>query len=177
MRSRLTAQKLREFMEALAAEAQSSGNVYFTGGATALLLGIREQTIDVDLKLDPEPSGVFKAIAALKNKLDLNVELAAPSDFIPVAPDWQTRSVYIDRFGLVSFYHFDLLAQALSKIERGYANDLDDAKAFLRAADRTPGDLWHYYQSVQPNLERYPAINPADLERKVRFFIESYGAS
>ena len=45
-------------MQELAAAARSPGNVYFTGGATALLLGFRDQTIDIDLKLDPERCGV-----------------------------------------------------------------------------------------------------------------------
>ena len=56
----------RRMVEELAAKARGPGNVYFTGGATALLLGLREQTIDVDIKLDPEPAGVFEAIADLK---------------------------------------------------------------------------------------------------------------
>lgn len=59
----------KQFMEELASAARSPGKVYFTGGATALLLGFREQTIDIDLKLDPEPAGAFEAIAALKNRL------------------------------------------------------------------------------------------------------------
>ena len=71
-------------MEELARRAQSNGKVYFTGGATALLLGLREQTIDLDVKFAPEPKGVFEAIGGLKNQLDLNVELAAPDDFVPV---------------------------------------------------------------------------------------------
>jgi hypothetical protein len=56
--------------------------------ATALLLGLRDQTIDLDIKFDPEPRGAFEAIAQLKNSLDVNVKLAAPSDFIPVTSDW-----------------------------------------------------------------------------------------
>ena len=70
-------------MQELAKAAKSPGKVYFTGGATALLLGFREQTIDIDLKLDPEPKGAFEAIAVLKDQLNLNVELASPDDFIP----------------------------------------------------------------------------------------------
>lgn len=41
-------------MRELAAAARSPGKVYLTGGATALLLGFREQTIDIDLKLDSQ---------------------------------------------------------------------------------------------------------------------------
>ena len=68
-------------MRELATAARGPGNIYFTGGATALLLGFREQTIDVDIKMDPEPAGAFEAIATLKNVLDLNIELASPADF------------------------------------------------------------------------------------------------
>ncbi len=39
-------------MQELAGAARGPGKVYFTGGATALLLGFREQTIDIDLKLE-----------------------------------------------------------------------------------------------------------------------------
>ena len=54
------------------------------GGATAVLLGIRDQTIDIDVKLDPEPAGVFESIARLKEQLHVSVELAAPDQFLRV---------------------------------------------------------------------------------------------
>ena len=47
------------------------------GGASAVIIGWRETTLDVDLKLDPEPPGVFEAIALAKDALAINVELAA----------------------------------------------------------------------------------------------------
>src|SRR3989442_14555350 len=96
MRQRVTPAKLQQFMQALASASQSPGKVYLTGGATALLLGFREQTIDIDIKLDPEPKGAFEAIAALKNRLNINVELASPDDFIPVPSDWPERGRHIE---------------------------------------------------------------------------------
>jgi hypothetical protein len=112
MRRKVTVAGLREFMQELARAARSPGKVYFTGGATALLLGFREQTIDIDLKLDPEPEGAFEAIAALKNRLNLNVELASPDDFIPRAGDWRDRSRHIATIGAVEFFHYDFSLQA-----------------------------------------------------------------
>src|SRR5512139_2229800 len=126
MRRKVTPASLQKFMEELAAAARTPGKVYFTGGATALLLGFREQTIDIDLKLDPEPEGVFEAIAVLKNRLDLNVELASPEDFIPRAADWRERSQPIASIGRVQFFHYDFSLQALAKLERGHSQDLDD---------------------------------------------------
>src|SRR5437667_6523854 len=118
MRKQVTIETLKQFMQQLAAAARSPGNVYFTGGATALLLGFREQTIDIDLKLDPEPGGVFEAIAALKNDLHLNVELASPDDFIPAAADWRERSRHIASIGRLEVFHYDFSMQALAKLER-----------------------------------------------------------
>ena len=92
MRQKFTIATLNQFMQKLAAAARSPGKVYFTGGVTALLLGFREQTIEIDLKLGPEPAGAFEAIARLKERLDLNVELASPDDFIPRVADWRERS-------------------------------------------------------------------------------------
>jgi hypothetical protein len=40
MRQRVTVETLRQFMREFAAAAQTPGKVYFTGGATALLLGL-----------------------------------------------------------------------------------------------------------------------------------------
>src|SRR5205809_973253 len=132
MRRKVTIETLNRFMQELAAAARSPGKVYFTGGATALLLGFREQTIDIDLKLDPEPKGAFEAIAALKNRLNLNIELASPDDFIPPAADWRERSRHIASVGRLEFFHYDFSLQALAKLERGHAQDLEDVASFLR---------------------------------------------
>src|SRR2546426_9820114 len=121
MRRKVTIGTLKQFMQELGAAARSPGKVYLTGGATALLLGFRQQTIDIDLKLDPEPEGAFEAIAALKNRLDLNVELASPDDFIPRAADWRERSRHIAAIGQVEYFHYDFSMQALAKEERSHA--------------------------------------------------------
>ena len=141
MRQKLTVETLKQFMQELAAAARSPGKVYFTGGATALLLNFREQTIDIDLKLDPEPEGAFEAIAVLKNRLNLNVELASPDDFIPPAPDWRERSQHIASIGQVQFYHYDFSLQALAKLERGLAHDIEDVERLVRGGYVSAEDL------------------------------------
>src|SRR5437870_2912836 len=95
MRRYVDREKLEEFMKQLGRHATTPGTIYITGGSTALLLGIRNQTIDIDIKLDPEPEGVFEAIAELKISLDVSVELASPDQFIPPLPGWRERSQYI----------------------------------------------------------------------------------
>src|SRR6266404_6137041 len=171
MRRKVTAETLKRFMQELAGAARSPGKVYFTGGATALLLGFRDQTIDIDLKLDPEPAGVFEAIALLKSRLDLNVELASPDDFIPPASDWRERSRHIVSIGQLEFFHYDFALQALAKLERGHAQDLEDVSSFLVGGFVTAAELRNTFAQIKPNLVRYPAIDPRQFKRKVEDFL------
>lgn len=171
MRRKVTIESLKQFMQELAAAARSPGNVYFTGGTTALLLNFRDQTIDIDLKLDPEPAGAFEAIAVLKNSLNLNVELASPEDFIPRAPDWRERSRHIASIGRVQFYHYDFSLQALAKLERGHAQDLQDVLRLVRGGYVGVEELKQRFAEIEPGLLRYPAIDPQQFRQKVADFL------
>ena len=165
--------RIQRFMRSLAEEARGETRVYFTGGATAVLHGWRLSTIDVDVKLLPERDEIFRAIPALKERLSLNVELASPADFIPVRPDWEDRSPFITREGLVSFHHFDLCAQALSKIERGHAQDLEDVSVLLDRGLVHRTELAAYFTAIEPHLYRYPALDPASFKARVERVVGS----
>src|SRR5688572_13666711 len=118
MREVADADRIQRFMRAFGAAAEVPTRVYFTGGATAVLLGWRTSTIDVDIKVEPDTDAMFRAIPRIKESLHLNVELASPVDFIPVPPGWQDRSPFVAQEGRTSFHHFDPYAQALAKVER-----------------------------------------------------------
>lgn len=160
-------------MERLGRSARSRGVVYITGGSTALLLGFRQQTIDIDLKLDPEPSGAFEAIAQLKIDLDLNIELAAPDHFIPQLPGWRERSPLIALYGEVEFRHYDFYAQALSKIERGHETDLKDVRALIDNNHIEVTQLVTYFSSIRADLIRFPAIDASDFEARLNAFLKT----
>jgi hypothetical protein len=167
MRRQVTREKLRQFMEGVAEAAESPGKIYFTGGATALLLGFREQTIDVDIKLDPEPGGVFEKIAELKEKLEINVELASPGDFIPAPPDWREKSRLIAVIGAVQFFHYDFSLQALSKVERGLRHDLEDVRNLIVGGFVTIEGLKNRFSEIETGLLRYPAIDAKKFKESV----------
>lgn len=171
MRRSVSLETLKQFMQELARASRGPGKVYFTGGATALLLGFREQTIDIDLKLDPEPAGAFEAIATLKNRLNLNVELASPEDFIPRTADWRECSRHIASMGGVEFFHYDFALQALAKLERGHAQDLEDVGSFMRGGHVTAQELRTRFGQIEGGLLRYPAIDPQQFRRKLEDFL------
>lgn len=156
---------LEQFMEALGRAARADTRVYFTGGATAVLHGWRNMTIDVDLEIVPDRDELLRAIPALKERLQINVELASPAHFIPELPGWGTRSVFITREGLITFSHYDLYAQALAKIERGHLQDQADVRTMLDTGLVETARLRELFDAVAGELYRYPAINPAAFLR------------
>jgi hypothetical protein len=167
MREVADADRIRRFMRRLGAEADVDTRVYFTGGATAVLLGWRPSTIDVDLRIVPENDRLLRAIPLLKDQLRINVELASPQDFIPVPPGWEERSLFIASEGKIAFYHFDPYAQALAKVERSHAQDLEDVEALVRTGLVDRRRALEYFQRIEPELYRYPAIDPRSYRRAV----------
>lgn len=87
MRQLATAARIRRLLQELGKSTREPATPYLTGGATAVLLGWRDATIDVDVKLVPDRDEVLRAIRDLKNELQINVELASPDLFIPVRDD------------------------------------------------------------------------------------------
>jgi len=154
-------------MRALGREAAIECRVYVTGGATAVLLGWREGTLDVDIAIMPDHDSVLRAIPRLKEELQINVELAAPSDFIPKLPEWETRSPFIVREGKISFHHYDFYSQALAKIERGHDIDRTDVQQMISSGRVKPEKLLQLFEAIESELYRYPAIRPQSFRRAV----------
>ncbi|MPY88648.1 MAG: hypothetical protein GEU99_12070 [Luteitalea sp.] len=163
-------------MCALGAEAKQSARVYFTGGATAVLNGWRATTIDVDLKIVPEQDRLLRAIPRLKEELQINVELAAPDDFIPELPGWEERSTFVQQERRLTFCHYDYYAQVLSKLERGHAQDVADVEEMLRRGLIDRQRLLDLFTAIEPHLYHFPAIDPPTFRRAVVAFVESADA-
>jgi hypothetical protein len=159
--------QVEQFMQRLGAALSHDTRVHLVGGATAVLLGWRDTTIDIDLAVVPESDEVFRAIARLKEELNVNIELASPAQFIPPLPGWDTRSTFIRREGRVSFYHYDFYAQALAKIERGHARDRADVETLFTRGLVEREALLALFEAIAPELYRYPAIDAAAFRKRV----------
>jgi len=167
MRELADSTRIERFMRELGRAVEVEGRVYLTGGATAVLYGWRETTIDVDIKLIPDRDEILREIPRLKEALNLNVELAAPSDFIPLPEGWEVRSPFIRREGKLSFHHFDPVAQALSKVERGHDQDIRDVHELIAAGLVNPAEALIQFKVIEPELYRFPAIDPASFRKAV----------
>jgi hypothetical protein len=167
MRELANRERIERFMDELGRAAQADVRAYLVGGTTAVLMGWRASTVDVDLVMQPENDALFRAIPALKELLRINVELASPAQFIPVPPGWEGRSRFIRSAGRIAFYHFDLYAQALAKVERGHYQDNEDVRQMIaRGLIERPRAL-EYFARIEPELYRFPAIDPASFRRAV----------
>lgn len=154
-------------MKAIAAEAREPGRIYLAGGASAVLEHWRENTVDIDLTIIPESDRILRAIPDLKERFHVNVELAAPSHFVPPLRGWIDRSPFISREGVISFHNFDFYTQALSKLDRGHEKDLIDVDAMVRLGLVQPSRLLSLFEEVEDQLYRYPAIHPPALRAAV----------
>lgn len=168
MRQLTDATRLRAFMRALGERARADGRIYLAGGASAVLLEWRHSTIDIDLELEPALDPLLREIPALKESLQVNVEIATPGHFIPELPGWRDRSPFIVREGSVSFHHYDFYAQALAKIERSHARDEQDVAEMLSRKLVEPGRLLRLFEQIAPELYRYPAIDPESFRARVQ---------
>jgi hypothetical protein len=173
MRELADAERIHRLMRALGAEADQEGAVYFTGGATAVLLGWRESTIDIDVLFAPESDALMQAIPRLKNDLRINVELASPADFIPVPAGWEERRLFVAREGRLSFYHYDPYSQVLAKLERAHALDLEDVRALIERKLVDPGRTLSYFEEIEPELYRFPALDPGGFRQRVEELLGS----
>jgi hypothetical protein len=172
MRQKVTAARLEEFMKALGSGVTDPARVYLVGGATAVLFGWRESTIDIDLKAIPDSDEILRNLPALKERLQVNIELASPDDFIPELPSWQERSRFIRQEGKLTFLHYDFYAQTLAKIERGHNVDLLDVREMIQSGLVEPNRLLEFFSQIEEKIYKYPALDlqkfRAAVERVVR---------
>ena len=82
----------------------------------------------------------------------MNVELASPGDFIPELPDWRERSPFIVREGSLFFHDYDFYSQALSKLERRHARDVEDVIQMHARGLIDPGRLREFFAAIEPQM-------------------------
>jgi hypothetical protein len=163
---KVTTARLDEFMRALAGGGIGPVRIFLVGGASAVLLGWRDST-EVDLKFEPDSDELLRKLPVLKERLQINIELASPGDFIPEVPGWRERSAFIRQEGNLTFLHYDFYAQALAKIERWHELDIKDVHELIQRRLVEPSRLLELFSAIEARLYEYPAIDPAKFRSAV----------
>jgi uncharacterized nucleotidyltransferase DUF6036 len=167
VRSPVDSDRIRALARELARVTRRETTIYLTGGATAVIEGWRASTVDVDLRLEPDSDDLLRRISTVKDELGVNVELASPPDFIPELPGWRERSPFVFQEGSIVVPHFDPYSQALSKIERGFTQDLEDVASMVSSGLIDPERAQQLFAEIEPDIFRYPAIDAAAFRAKV----------
>lgn len=167
MREAADAERIERLARELGRAVPPGTRMYLTGGATAVLEGWRESTVDIDVRFEPDADAALSRIRDLKEELSVNVELASPLDFLPPLPGWQERSRFRLREGNLEVFDFDPYSQALSKLQRGFDLDLRDVRSMVDAGQVDPAELLALYASVEGELYKFPAVDPPSLRGAV----------
>ncbi len=174
MRDRLTRESLLALMRELARSAKSKRHyrIYLVGGGTAVFEGWRESSIDADLYTKQDD--IFRDVQNIKERLNLNIEFVRPEDFVPPLDGSEARHVFVETVGRVSFYHYDPYAQLLSKIVRGFARDLADARAFVTSGMVEPDRFRNLVQDIPASVySKYPRLSSGAVRAAVDDFLSS----
>lgn len=172
MRRPVDAFQVGLFRRTLGLIARHPASVYFVGGATAVLNGWRAATEAIDLEVR-SIEDITPLLVRLREELGIAIELTSPDRFIPRLTDWEERSPYIGRDGVVKFYHYDLYSQALAKIERGFARDSWDVGEMLDRGWVVPAKLLDLFESIRFELPQFPAVDAVHFESAVRCLVSS----
>lgn len=175
-RKTITKERLQSFMQLVGRMIQKKATFYLTGGATAILYDFREGTIDIDIAGDMDE--LFSSIPKLKERLQINIEMAKPTDFIPSLSGEKDRHITIGTFGKATFLHYDPYAQAFSKIVRGHQTDIADVKALVSAGLVDTKKLYEMVKKL-PNHQfvKYPRLDRFAVEAAVESFAKEVFAT
>ena len=168
MREPVDAERVRRLAAELGRVVSPGTRMYLTGGATAVLEGWRESTVDIDVRFEPDSDTALRRISELKEEMAVNVELASPLDFLPALPGWQDRSRFRLREGNLEVFDFDPYSQALSKLERGFELDLEDVRSMVKAGLVEPERLLELFAAIEPELYRFPAVDAQSLKIAIK---------
>lgn len=164
MRQSVDKSAIEKFLQQLGRTFHKPARLYLVGGAALVHLGVRPGfTKGIDVQVFGENEGdLIVAIQRLITRMQINVEFAAPGDFIPLPLQWETHARFVGRYGMIDVFYFDFYSIALSKIERGSTRDIADVKLLLQKGIITLAELDKAYQEVLAQLGkgRYPRVTP-----------------
>lgn len=174
MREELTRERLLELVKALARSAprRRTYRLFLVGGGSAVYLGWRRASIDVDLFT--EEDALFRNIQEIKERLNVNVERVRPEDFVPPLADSEDRHVFIDRVGTIALYHYDPYAQLLSKVVRGFQRDMADAREFIKSGMVDAHAFRTLVRGIPDSAyAKYPRLSRRGVESAVDAFLSA----
>jgi hypothetical protein len=171
-------QRIEYFLRQLGKNFSKPGRVYLVGGTSMVYEGLRQQTLDIDLTFEiaNEYHNLFiEVIRDLKERLSLNIEEVSPADFIPLPAGYKERSQFINRYGQLDVFHFDLYSTSLSKIARGTAEDFADVLSLIKTDQLEMEKLTQYFNEILPHFATTTLKrDPTEFKRKFQILTQMW---
>jgi hypothetical protein len=134
-------------------------------------LGLRPTTIDIDFVAEADDPRALdeleQAIRQLKNELDLSVEPASPADFLPIPRSALDHSRFVETFGSLSVYYYDLASLVVAKAARGLERDLDDGERLVRAGEVTWNEVEERWRQIKSSPRGWLRHEPDEVEQRL----------
>ena len=99
MRPDVDRDRVLGLLAALGPRLRHPHTVYLVGGSSAVIVGWRASTRDVEVRPEPDSDELLRLLSELKESLDINIELASPLDFLPELDGWRDRSPHVGSWG------------------------------------------------------------------------------
>jgi hypothetical protein len=173
LRQAVNRERIALFLHEVGERYRQPARLYLVGGTSLVYEGYRQRTLDIDLAIEVSADGhgeLIRALQAIRLALDINVEEASPGDFIPLPVGYADRHIFVGRFGQVDVFHFDFYSTALSKIERGQRQDLEDVVMLLANSRMEWVRLEAMYREILPRMGQ------SSLRQKPGDFTRNFGA-
>ena len=181
MRAPASRDRLERFFETLGRSLRLPLRFYLVGGAAIVDLGLRPATLDIDYVAradNPEAlRELERQLPRLKDDLDINVEPASPSDFMPVPEGAIERSTYVRSYGPVAVYHYDFPTLVLAKIARGAERDVADIELLLRTGAVTWTAVEAAWMEIRDREDGWLRHTPIQVERRMASMAQRLRAS
>lgn len=115
------------FLQEVGRRHQGPATLLLLGGAALGLLGHPRPTVDIDYVGDDRTDDdLQRTIRAVSKDLGFDAEAVPIAEFVPIPDGSAERNVPVGRYGSVEVVVVDPYVIALSKVERGFATDIED---------------------------------------------------
>ncbi len=165
--------RITRFLSALGRTIRHPIRLYLVGGAAIVDLGLRGQTLDIDIDADADDPAALddlhRVLPVLKDEQQVNVEWANPTEFLPIPRQAALeRSSYRRRHGQVNVYHFDYASTALAKVARGSERDLQDIVLMVQAGIVQWAEVEALWHSIRDRPFGRSRQTPRQVEERMR---------
>ena len=128
----LATEEIQDFLNHLSLQYTQTVKLYLLGGSALCFLGNPRRTVDIDIFEETSSVEFENIVEAVARDLQLEIEVIAIDEFIPLPADTTSRHRTLGHYGSIELLSYDPYSIALSKLPRGFDSDIQDVLFLLK---------------------------------------------